>query len=314
MRDSRRAPEPTHPSPHSHRFTSSRRRLAFAFVSQAIFFVIELAGGLLTNSLVLLADAGHMFSDVAALGLSLLALHFAGKPPTPRKTYGYHRLEILAALVNGLALWLMAAFILLEAYARFYDPPSVKSLPLLIIASLGLGVNVLGAVVLYPARREGLNLRSAFLHLAADTLGSVAAMAAALAMLLKGWYWVDPLAAAVVAGLIILGSWQLVFEAADILMEATPRHLHVAEVEAALAAHPGVEEVHDLHIWTIATGLYALSAHVVVLRRQDRDCLIWELEELLRTRFGLEHTTLQVEGPGYHNPRICVLEGKSGRP
>ncbi len=309
----RTLPQPHHQR-HDHRYASSRRRLIFAFISQAVFFVAELVGGLLTNSLALLADAGHMFSDVAALGLSLLALHFAGKPPTPRKTYGYHRLEILAALVNGLALWLMAAYILFEAHGRFFNPPPVKSLPLLVIASLGLAVNLVGAAVLYPARDQGLNLRSAFLHLAADSVSSVAVIVAALAMLVKGWGWFDPLAAAVVAGLIILGSWQLVFEAADILMEATPRHLDLGEVEAALADHPGVEEVHDLHIWTIATGLHALSAHLVVSRRQDRDCLIWELEELLRHRFGLEHTTLQVEGPEYHNPRVCSLNSGAAHP
>jgi len=306
---------PSHPPAHvhDHRYLSSRRRLLCAFLTQAVFFVAELVGGLLTNSLALLADAGHMFSDVAALGLSLLALHFATKPPTATRTYGYHRLEILAALVNGLALWAMAAFILWEAYFRLFAPPPVKSLPLLIIASLGLGVNLLGVWVLYPTRGRGLNLRSAFLHLAADSLGSLAAIAAAVAMLWRGWYWFDPLAAVMVAVLILVGSWRLVLEAADILMESTPRHLRLEEVEAALAAHPGVIQVHDLHIWTIASGLYALSAHVVVQDRQDRDCLIWELEELLRTRFGLEHTTLQVEGPGYHNPQVCSLNHFSAR-
>jgi cobalt-zinc-cadmium efflux system protein len=170
-----------------------------------------------------------------------------------------------------------------------------------------LAVNLMGAAALYPARDQGINLRSAFLHLAADSLGSLAAIAAALAMLLKGWYWFDPLAGALVAVLIILGSWQLVFEAADILMEATPRHLDLAEVEAALSRHPGVVEVHDLHIWTIATGLHALSAHLVVDGSHDRDCLTWEVEEVLRHRFGLEHTTLQLEGPEYHSSRACTL-------
>ncbi|MEJ5330395.1 MAG: cation diffusion facilitator family transporter [Desulfobaccales bacterium] len=306
-------PPPCHPHIHDHRYISSRRRLLFTFLTQAAFFVAELVGAYLTNSLALLADAGHMFSDVAALGLSLLALHFASRPPTAKKTYGYHRLEILAALINGLALWAMAGYILFEAHARFFAPPEVKSLPLLIIATLGLGVNLLGAWVLYPTRERGLHLRSAFLHLAADSLGSVAAMAAALAILWRGWYWFDPLAAVVVAVLIVVGSGRLVLEAADILMEATPRHLELEEVEAALRAHPGVADIHDLHIWTIASGLYALSAHVVVTDRQDRDCLIWELEEVLRERFGLEHTTLQVEGPGYHNPRICSLNHLSAR-
>ncbi len=296
-----------HPPSHSHRFQHSRRRLFLAFISQLIFFGVELVGGLLTNSLALLADAGHMLSDVAALGLSLLALMYAGKPATARKTYGYHRLEILAALVNGLVLWGMAAYIIFEAYGRISQPPAIASLPLIIIAGVGLLVNLFGVAILYPTKDQGLNLRSAFLHLLADSLGSIAAIAAGLAIYFKGWYWFDPLAGAVIAVLIIIGSWQLVWEAADILMEATPKHLDLAEVTRALEGHPGVKEIHDLHIWSISSGLFALSVHVVLSDTYDRDCLTWELEELLAHRFGLEHTTIQLEGPGYHNPRVCAL-------
>jgi cobalt-zinc-cadmium efflux system protein len=298
---------PHHHHPHPERFHSSRRRLSLAFATQAVFFLVELVGGILTNSLALLADAGHMLSDVAALGLSLLALHFTLKPPTPQKTYGYHRLEILAALINGLVLWAMAAYIFYEGYQRLQQPPEISSIPLLVIAGLGLLVNLFGVAVLYPARGHGINLRSAFLHLVADSLGSLAAIAAGGAIWLKGWYWFDPLAGGIIAVLIFIGSWQLVFEAADILMESTPKHIDPKEVEGALAGHPGVEHVHDLHIWTIASGLHALSVHVVVAGRQDRDCLTGELEELLQHRFGLEHTTVQVEGPGYHNSRVCPL-------
>jgi cobalt-zinc-cadmium efflux system protein len=296
-----------HQPPHFQRFQSNRWRLSVAFATQAVFFLVELAGGILTNSLALLADAGHMLSDVGALGLSLLALSFTLKPPTPQKTYGYHRLEILAALINGLVLWAMAAYIFFEGYQRFSQPPEINSLPLLIIAGMGLLVNLFGVAILYPARSHGINLRSAFLHLVADSLGSLAAMAAGGAIWLKGWYWFDPMAGGIIAVLIVIGSWQLVFEAADILMESTPKHIDLGEVESALSGHPGVDHVHDLHIWTIASGFHALSVHVVVDGRQDRDCLTWELEELLHHRFGLEHTTVQVEGPGYHNPRVCPL-------
>ncbi|MBM4275613.1 MAG: cation transporter [Deltaproteobacteria bacterium] len=301
-----RLEEHAHSHPHPHRL-SSRRRLAVAFWTQAVFFAVELVGGLLTNSLALLADAGHMLSDVGALGLSLLALYWMAKPPTARKTYGYHRLEILVALVNGLILWGMAAYILYEAYFRFYKPPAISGLPMLIIASLGLLVNLLGMFILFPHREHSLNIRSAFLHLLADSLGSVAAMAAGAAILWQGWYWFDPLAGAVVGVMIIVGSWQLVWEAADILLEATPKHIDLAQVQAALEAHPGVAHVHDLHVWTIASGIYALSVHVGVDGREDRDCLTWELEELLRKRFGLEHATIQTEGPDYQNPRVCPL-------
>ncbi len=303
----------TRPHHHLHpeRFLSSRWRLSVAFGTQAVFFLVELVGGILTNSLALLADAGHMLSDVGALGLSLLALFFTLKPPTPQKTYGYHRLEILAALINGLVLWVMAAYIFYEGYQRFFQPPEINSLPLLIIAGLGLLVNLFGVVILYPARSHGLNIRSAFLHLVADSLGSLAAIAAGCAIFFKGWYWFDPLAGGIIAVMIIIGSWQLVFEAADILMESTPKHIDLGEVEVALTDHPGVKHIHDLHIWTIASGLHALSVHVVVDGRQDWDCLTWELEELLHDRFGLEHTTVQLEGPGYHNPRVCPLHPRA---
>ncbi len=294
-------------SPHNHRYQSSRRPLVLAFVTQFIFFVVELAGGLLTNSLALIADAGHMLSDVAALGLSLLALYYTQKPHTAQKTYGYHRLEILVALLNGLVLWAMGAYILYDAYQRFQEPPAIASLPLMIIAGLGLLVNLFGVIILYPTKDQSINVRSAFLHLVADSLGSIAAIAAGLAIFFKGWYWFDPLAAAVIAVLIIFGTWQLVWEAADILMESTPRHIDLGEVSRALEEWPGVEEIHDLHIWSISSGLFALSVHVVLSDSRDRDCLTWELEELLAHRFGLDHATIQLEGPGYHNPRICSL-------
>ncbi|MGQ9688490.1 MAG: cation diffusion facilitator family transporter [Desulfobaccales bacterium] len=295
--------------PHGQRFLASQRRLLLAFVSQLLFFGVELLAGLLTNSLALIADAGHMFGDVAALGLSLLALLYARKPHTSEKTFGYHRLEILAALVNGLALWALAAYILYTAYGRLSAAPPIPSLPLLIIAALGLAVNLFGVVVLHPAREHNLNLRSAFLHLVADSLGSVAAIGAGLAIHFKGWFWFDPLAGGVIAVLILISSWRLVKEAADILMEATPRHIDLDEVAAALRSHAGVEEIHDLHIWSISSGFYSLSVHVVLSDSRNRDRLTWELEDLLSQRFGLEHTTIQLEGPDYPNPRVCTLQG-----
>ena len=296
----------THTS-HAHRFDRSWRPLLLAFGTQLIFFVVELVGGLLTNSLALIADAGHMLSDVAALGLSLLALFYTQKPHTAQKTYGYHRLEILVALVNGLVLWGMAAYILYDAYGRISQPPAIASLPLMIIAGMGLVVNLFGVMILYPTKEQSINLRSAFLHLLADSLGSVAAIAAGLAIYLRGWYWFDPLAGAAIAVLVIIGSWQLVWEAADILMEGTPRHIDLAEVTRTLTAWPGVEEIHDLHIWSISSGLFAMSVHVVLTDSRDRDCLTWELEDLMSRRFGLEHTTIQLEGSNYHNPRVCSL-------
>ena len=292
---------------HQHRVQSSTWRLSLAFWTQCLFFAVELVGGILTNSLALLADAGHMFSDVGALGLSYLALRWTAKPPTSEKTYGYYRLEILVALLNGLTLWAMAAYIFYEAYGRIFQPPQINTVPMIIIAGLGLVVNLFGVYILHPAKEHNLNLRSAFLHLLADCLGSLAAIAAGVAILLKGWYWFDPLAGGVIALLIVVGSWQLLREATDILMEATPKHLDLKEVSGALEAHPLVDKVHDLHIWTIGSGIYALSVHVNINNTEDRDCLTWELEEILRHHFGLEHNTIQIEGPGFHDPRTCPL-------
>lgn len=297
---------------HQHRFLGSRRRLQLAFWTQLAFFVVELGGGILTNSLALLADAGHMLSDVGALGLSLLALKWTARSPTAQKTFGYHRLEILVALVNGLVLWAMAGYIFYAAAGRFFQPPAISSRPLIIIAGLGLLVNLFGMYVLMPSREHNLNLRSAFLHLLGDSLGSMAAIAAGVAIWWQGWYWFDPLASVIVGVLIVISSWQLVWEAADILLESTPRHITTGEVQQTLESHPQVKQVHDLHIWTIASGIYSLSVHVTIDNQSNRDCLTWELEELLRRRFGLEHNTIQIEGPDFHDPRACPLNRREG--
>jgi len=292
---------------HPHRFEGSRRRLQLAFWTQLAFFVVELGGGILTNSLALLADAGHMLSDVGALGLSLLALKWAARLPTAQKTFGYHRLEILVALVNGLVLWAMAGYIFFEAAQRLFQPPAISGSPLIIIASLGLLVNLFGMYVLLPTRGRNINLRSAFIHLLSDSFASLAAVVAGLAIWWQGWYWFDPLAGVIVGVMIVIGSWQLVWEAAEILLESTPRHIVADEVQQSLESHPQVKQVHDLHIWTIASGIYALSVHVTIDNHSNRDCLTWELEELLRHRFGLEHNTIQIEGPDFHDPQACPL-------
>ncbi|MGC2691219.1 MAG: cation diffusion facilitator family transporter, partial [Desulfobaccales bacterium] len=274
---------------------------------QSAFFVVELVVGILSGSLALLADAGHMFSDVAALGLSLLALSWAERRPTAQKTFGYRRLEILVALINGLVLWAMAGYIFYEALGRLFHPREISGIPLVVVASLGLVVNLLGMYVLRPARERSLNLRSAFIHLLSDSFASFAAVLAGLAIIWRGWQWFDPLAGIVVGVLIVASSWQLVWEATEILMEATPRHIDLAKVQMALEGHPEVKLVHDLHVWTIASGIFATSVHVTVDHPLDRDCLTWELEEILRHRFGLEHNTIQIEGPDFHDPQVCPL-------
>lgn len=292
---------------HEPRFQSSKSRLSLAFWTQLAFFVVELVGGILSNSLALLADAGHMLSDVGALGLSLLALLWTAKPPTRQKTFGYHRLEILVALINGLALWAMAGYIFYEAAGRLFHPPRINSTPLIVIAGLGLLVNLLGMYVLMPERGRNINLRSAFIHLLSDSFGSFATVVAGVLIYWQGWYWFDPLAGVIVGVMIVFSSWQLVWEATEILLESTPRHIDLDRVQHALESHPDVKQVHDLHIWTIASGIYALSVHVAIDDHLNRDCLAWELEELLRRRFGLEHNTIQIEGPDFHDPRVCPL-------
>jgi cobalt-zinc-cadmium efflux system protein len=288
-----------------------RRGLMLSLILVFGFFLVELIGGIWTNSLALISDAGHMFSDVGALGFSLIALTWAAKPPTPAKTYGYHRLEILAALINGLILWGLTAFIFFEAYQRLHDPPVVRSGAMLFIAATGLGVNILSAWLLYPSQDRSINLRSAFLHVLADGLGSVAAIGASLAMLWKGWYWFDPLVSFFIGFLIIGASWQLIQEATEILMESTPRHLDIQKVAQRLEQVPGVINIHDLHIWTITSGLYTLSVHAVVNGSRDREAVRCEMMVILKDQFDLEHTTIQIEEELHACPHFCLLRPSS---
>ncbi len=269
---------------------------------------MELGGGIWTNSLALISDAGHMFSDVGALGFSLTAIIWAARPPTPAKTYGYHRLEILAALINGLILWGITAWIFIEAIpAGASTHRRLKAIPMLIIALVGLLVNLASAWLLYPSQDRSINLRSAFLHLAADAVGSVAAIVASLAMLLKGWYWFDPLVSFFIGILIIAASWQLIQEATEILMESTPRHLDIQKVSQSLEQVPGVLNIHDLHVWTITSGLYTLSVHAVVNGGRDQEELRCEMMLILKDKFGLEHTTIQIEQEAHACPNFCLL-------
>lgn len=274
---------------------SETRRLILALVITSVYFVVEVAGGLLTNSLALLSDAGHMFSDMAALALSLFAFQMAKRPATMEKTYGYHRLEILAALFNGLALWLVVGAIFHEAYRRLLSPPEVQSLGMLIVATLGLAVNVAAGMTLHASRQNSLNLRGAFLHVVGDALGSVGTITAGLIMLFTGWRLADPLASVLIGGIILTTSWGLVKESIGILMQWAPREIDVGEVQKAMAQVRGVVKVHDLHIWAVTTGVFTLSAHAVVDGEEDFPLVLNGIETILRDRFNIEHTTIQFE-------------------
>ncbi len=284
-----------HASHPSARFSGSKRRLGIALGLAAGYMVAEIVGGLLTNSLALLADAGHMLSDVAALGLSWFALWMAERPPNARKTYGYYRTEILAALVNGAALVAVVIYIFVEAWQRMLQPPSVQGGAMLAIAAGGLGVNLLTLAVLRGVRDTSLNLRGAWLHVLGDSLGSVGAMIAGGLIWGFGWQWADPAVSAAIGVLIVYSAWRLLSESVAVLMESAPRGIDVDAVEAAMRAVPGVLSVHDLHVWTITSGMDSLSAHVAVEEDQPPIELLGALRTMLHDRFGIDHITIQME-------------------
>lgn len=265
----------------------------------ATYMVAEVVGGLWTGSLALLADAGHMLSDVAALTLSLFALWLAERPAPLARTFGYRRIEILAALANGTALVVVAVFILFESIERYADPPEVLGLPMLVIATGGLLVNVAGMLLIARGREQSLNLRGAWLHLLSDALGSVGAMAAGVAIWLFGIRIADPLASALIAVLVLWSAWALLRETVDVLLESAPPHLDVDEICQALCAVPGVGSVHDLHVWTITSGMVSLSCHVAAREGEPPADLLERLQSTLRDRFLIEHVTIQVEPHGF---------------
>ncbi|HEY3303919.1 MAG TPA: cation diffusion facilitator family transporter [Candidatus Binatia bacterium] len=275
--------------------TTDSRPLALAVAITAIYFFAEVVGGLLTNSLALLSDAGHMFSDTAALGLSLCAFQIARRPATTKKTFGYQRLEILAALINGLVLWLVVGAIFTEAYRRFLDPPPVHTVGMLGVALVGLAVNVVAGRILYSCDQGNLNIRGAFLHVLGDALGSVGAVVAALVMLFTGWYMADPAISVLIGGLILYTSWELVRESVDILMQSVPRGINTEEVQRAMEEVTGVIKVHDLHVWSVTSGVFTLSAHAVIHERGDPHAILDQMEERLKSAFAIEHTTIQLE-------------------
>jgi cobalt-zinc-cadmium efflux system protein len=288
----------THVHTHDAR-AHDRHRLAFVLVLSALYLVAELLGGLFTGSLALLADAGHMLADVGALALALFAFWLADRPAGAARTFGWHRFEILAALANGLVLGMVAIGVGFEAVERLQTPRPVLGLPAFAIASGGLVVNLLGMLLLRHGRERSLNLRGAWLHLLGDALGSVAAMAAGLAIWAFDWRVADPLASLAIAGLVLRSAWSLLRETVDVLLEAAPPHLDVDELRAALVAEPGVASVHDLHVWTITSGMVSLSCHVHCTAEADGHAVLVRLQTLLRQRFDVHHATLQIEPSGF---------------
>lgn len=280
---------------HGSAAASHRGRLILVLALTTTFMVVEAVAGYLTNSLVLIADAGHMLTDVAGLSIALAAIWFAQRPATARKTYGYYRAEILGALLNAVLLIGVSAYIFYEAFQRFQDPPEVASIPLLIVASLGLVVNLVGAWLLMRGASESLNVKGAFLEVVGDLLGSLGAIAAGLVMLTTGWAYADPLFAAAVGLFILPRTWLLLKSALDVLFEGTPANIDIAEVQGLMLSEPGVESVHDLHVWTVTSGFIALSGHVLVRDGTEADTLLVSMRQKLAERFHIEHVTIQVE-------------------
>jgi len=292
---------------HESHASASERRLISVLAITAIYMVAEVVGGLLTGSLALLADSGHLLGDVLGLAMAVAAIRFARRPATADKTYGFYRAEILAALVNSLALLGVAGWIVYAAWQRLSEPAvRVDALPMLLVACGGLVVTLVGVALLRAGAQESLNVRGAFLEVLGDLLGSIGTIFAALIILARGWTAADAVVSALIGLFIVPRAWGLLRSVVDVLLESTPQHLDMPQIEAAMRAVPGVESVHDLHIWTITSGFDAMSGHVRSNGRPSDDVL-HDLRSMLRDRFGIEHVTLQVEAADHADDGACCI-------
>ncbi len=272
----------------------SRRRLRAALAITALVMVAEAVGGWVAGSLALLADAGHMLADAAALGLALVAAHAAQRPATARRSFGLLRLEILAALVNGAVLLAIAVGIGLEAWRRLHAPAPVNGRLLLAVAALGFAANLVAAFLLHRDHDHSLNQRGAYLHVLGDLLGSAGALTAGAVVLATGWTVADPLISVLIGALVLVSAWRLVKESTDVLLEATPGHIAMSEVHDRIASVPGVDSVHDLHVWTVTSGVVAMSGHLVVRNPTDNQPVLEEVQDRMR-QLGITHVTVQME-------------------
>ncbi len=273
----------------------SGARMWAALAINVVLLAIEVVAGILTGSLALLADAGHLLSDLGAIGLALFAARLAARPSSPRRTFGYQRSEIIAALVNGLTLAGVSVLIAIEAIGRLSAPPQVAGAGVLAVGFLSLLGNVAATVVLARGERSDVNLEGVLRHSAADALGSIGVLISGVVLLTTGWEAIDPIISLGIAALVLASSWRLIREPFDVLMEAAPKDMDVAQIGAAICSEDHVRAVHELHLWTVTSGFNALAAHVVVARGAERDLVRQRLEALLAERYGVEHTTLQME-------------------
>ena len=307
----------SHEDHHDHRHdlkTASYGRLWWAFTINLVFLIIEIIGGILTNSLALLADAGHMLTDVGALALAIFVAHLAGKPATPGRTYGLLRAEVLGAFINGATLVFIVGFILWEAWQRLGKDQGIDGPVMIVIAVFGLIANVASAFILAKDRDENVNLKGAFLHMIADALGSVGAIIAGIVIWTTGWFPIDTIASVIIGILILWSTWGFLKQTINILLEATPENIDYMDVKNSLEEMEHIDTIHDLHIWTITSGMPVLSAHIKLSTCcADTDhwqsCLA-DAKELIKEKFGIEHTTLQIEPGDDTCGQECQLIGK----
>ena len=271
------------------------RNLAWALGLTLTYLIAEVIGAFVTGSLALLADAAHMLTDVGGLGLALLAIRFAARPATPQKTYGYLRAEILSALLNAVVLLVLTIYILFEAYERFTNPPDVLSWPMLIVAVIGLAVNLVSMRLLSGGSSASLNVQGAYFEVLSDMLGSLGVIVAALVIMWTGWTLADPIIGALIGLFIVPRTWRLISQAVHILLEGVPPNVDLRLLETALKEIPGIKAVHDLHVWTITSGLDSMSGHIVVTDMGESPRVLRAVRETMKDKFGLEHVTVQIE-------------------
>lgn len=270
--------------------------------------IVEVIGGWYTNSLALIADAGHMLTDVAAMGLTLASFWFASRPATPQKTFGFYRTEILAAFINGVALLAISAWVIYASVLRWNDPVEVHGSELTLIAIGGLIVNIIAAWLLHSGHAHDLNMRGAYLHVLGDMLGSVAAIVAGILIVAFGWMRADAATSILISLIIIYGAWRLVSESVNVLLEGTPRHINLAAVEETILSTNGVAGVHDLHVWTISSGMDALSAHISHDKSIEHSALLNLVRERLHNKYGIDHLTIQMETIGLETEAIYLCD------
>jgi cobalt-zinc-cadmium efflux system protein len=286
---------------HAHNHSAAgknKKRLAIVLALTTAYLVAEVIGGLLTHSLALLADAGHMLTDVAGLAFALLAIRFAERPATPERTYGYYRIEILAALVNAVVLIGISLYILYEAYERFRNPPEVQSGGMLAVALVGLVVNIAGIYLLKSASEESLNMKGAYFEVLSDMLTSIGVIAAGIIMLTTGWYYADPIISAGIGVFILPRTWMLLRDAVGVLLEGTPHDVNLAALRESIRTVEGVADVHDLHVWSLTSGMNAMSVHAVLADHSLHDEVLAAVQKKVTSEFKIAHATVQVECKG----------------